>query len=259
MYATNYFERGILSTMKGITLTAPSKIYIGLFLSNPGETGSAGSEVDYSGYSRQEVIFTEPAKMLNGIGIKNIEDIQFATSSKEVGTATFIGLSDSKIGGNMLAYGKVTEDLPISAGEAPMLLSGEITYYLTGDLSIDYKTKVLNVLRGKNIQGFTPCMSLFSGDPENGGAELTGENYERIELNFGVPKVTEAGQTEIKLAETARFPRPTTTWGNWAYTAIFDKFENGNPVWIQAKNPSKPIKKSYTPIINEGELIASIN
>lgn len=259
MYATNYFERGILTTMKGVTLTAPSKIYIGLYLSNPGETGAAGNEVDYNGYTRQEIGFTEPAKMFNGIGIKNIEDIQFPTSNKEVGTATYIGLSDSKIGGNMLAYGKVTEDLPISAGEAPMLLAGEVMYYLTGDLSNSYKSKVLNVLRGKNIQGFNPHMTLFNGDPENGGAELTGENYERVALNFGVPKVTETGQTEIKLAETARFPRPTTTWGNWAYSAIYDASENGEPVWTQEKTPSKPIKKSYTPIINEGDLIASIN
>ena len=43
MYATNYFETGILNVMKGITLTAPSQLFIGLFISNPTETGTAGT------------------------------------------------------------------------------------------------------------------------------------------------------------------------------------------------------------------------
>lgn len=259
MYATNYFEKNFLNTMKNITFAAPSKVYIGLYLSSPGESGNEGVEVNYSGYARQEITFTEPAKMLGGVGIKNSEDIQFNTADKEVGTATYIGISDSKIGGNMLVYGKITEDLSISTGEAPMLLAGEVIYYATNDLSNAYKTKLLNVLRGKNIQGFLPHMALFSGDPENGGAELNGANYERIELKFSVPKVTETGQTEIKLSETAKFPRPSTSWGNWAYSAIYDAKSSGEPVWVQEKTPNKPIKKSYTPIINEGDLIATIN
>jgi hypothetical protein len=47
MYATNYFETKILNIFSGTPCVAPSGLYVGLFLSNPTETGVAGTEVSY--------------------------------------------------------------------------------------------------------------------------------------------------------------------------------------------------------------------
>ena len=71
MYATDYFETMMLNTLRGTNATAPTKVYMGLFLSNPGETGAGGTEVSYSGYQRQEVSFSSPAVMSGGIGLQN--------------------------------------------------------------------------------------------------------------------------------------------------------------------------------------------
>ena len=44
MYATNYLERSFLNILKNITFTAPEEVYIGLYLTNPGEEGM-GTEI----------------------------------------------------------------------------------------------------------------------------------------------------------------------------------------------------------------------
>ena len=40
-------------------------------------------------------------------------------------------------------------------------LAGDVLFYLTGNLSKAWKTKVLNILRGNSIQGITPYFSLW--------------------------------------------------------------------------------------------------
>ena len=78
MYMTNYMETEVLNLFRGISITAPQKVYMALFLSNPGESGT-GTEANYTGYSRVEVSFSTPAVMSGGIGIQNAEDIKFAS------------------------------------------------------------------------------------------------------------------------------------------------------------------------------------
>lgn len=259
MYATNYLEEAVLNTMKGITYTAPATIYAGLYINNPGESGREGVELSYTGYERMPITYTEPTTESGGIGIKNDSQITFATSEVDAGTASYIGISDSKVGGNMLIYGKLTDDLEIRAGEAPVLLQGEVVHYMTGNLSKAYKVKLLNILRKQNIAGFTPHMALFNGDPESGGAELSGDNYARVALTFSAPEEAAGGQMSIQNSIAATFNRPTSAWGNWAYSAIYDAATNGQPVWTISKNPVKEIKKGYMPTIAEGDIKVGIN
>ena len=61
MYACDYLEKGVLNTLLGVTFPAPSKCYLALYLSDPGESGTAGTEVSYPGYQRMEVQFSPPA------------------------------------------------------------------------------------------------------------------------------------------------------------------------------------------------------
>ena len=60
MYATHYFERKVLGVFSGTAFTSPSKLYVGLYLSNPTDTGIAGTEVNYLEYARQEVTLCSP-------------------------------------------------------------------------------------------------------------------------------------------------------------------------------------------------------
>ena len=259
MYATNYFETAILNVMKGITLTAPSQVFIGLYINNPTETGAAGVELSYSGYSRMPISFTAPAAESGGIGIKNDTQITFPTSNINAGTVTYIGIHDSKVAGNMLAYGKLTGELVINENEAPVLLPEEVVYYFNQNLSKSFKTKILNVFRGQNINGVNPHFALFNGNPDEGGAELSGANYARVPLTFSNPREAESGQMESSNTNQVNFNRPTTAWGTWNYSAIYSQASNGEALWVNSKTPGKEIKKGYMPTIAEGAIKVAIN
>lgn len=259
MYATNFFEKAFLNTLRNVDFNAPSKAYIGLYLENPGEEGG-GQEVNYQGYKRQEIIFSEPSEMFGGIGISNTTDITFPMSEEDAGTVTHVAILDSISGGNMFFYGELDEDgLNILAGESPIILEGEASYYLNGNLSNAYKRKLLNIVRGQNIRGFTPYLSLFNGPPENGGAELSGPSYERCKLTFGTPQGLDSGRTEIRQSEDTRFNRPLEHWGIWAYTVIYDNKSNGQPVFYREENIHKPIKKNHMPQVLQGNLYCTLN
>lgn len=258
MYARNYFEEKILNIMRGVALTSPGTFYISLLLSNPGEA-DAGVEITYAGYERQAVTFTAPAPESGGIGVKNDAEISFPKAEADAGTVTHIGIYDSKVGGNMWLYGKLTDDLVVSAGEMPVILPGEVVYYATGNLSRAYKAKLLNVFRGQSIPGCSPYLSLWTGSPEDGGSELSGANYTRAAVTFAAPAESDSGQMMTSNSAAVNFNRPTTAWGLWSYSAVCDAETAGEPIWLQEKLPAKEIKRGYMPKVETGEVKVAIN
>lgn len=179
MYACDYLETGVLNVLRGVTFAAPATVYLALYLNDPGESGADGTEVSYAGYKRIAIDFSAPADSNGGIGVQNLTDITFPTPVSAAGTITHIGILDSLTAGNMLCRGELVEPLVIGADEPPVFLAGDVLFYLTGNLSKAWKTKVLNILRGQSIQGIAPYFSLWNGSPEAGGSELSGDNYAR--------------------------------------------------------------------------------
>ena len=259
MYATNHFETEILNNMRGVALTAPAKMYIALFLTDPTDTGQAGVEVNYAEYARQEVTFSAPASVTGGIGVQNDAQITFPKASENAGSAAYIGIMDSASGGNMWAYGKLSDPLAILSGTAPVFAPGDLAVSFTGDLTNAYKTKYLNVLCGQTVGGFNLYVSLYNGDPDNGGAELSGTNYARVALAMTAPSESETGQMRSEYSAAAAFNRPSASWGNWTYTALYDSASGGQAVWRQAKVPSWELKTGRMPIIEQGALKLAIN
>jgi hypothetical protein len=247
----------ILNLLRGVSATAPTSVYMGLYLNNPGESG-AGVEVSYSGYTRKAVTFSAPAAMSGGIGIKNSEEVTFTQTPSAVGTVTHIGLHDSSVGGNMLLYAELTEPLSIDANEAPVIVTGEAMWWLTGAMSTAYKTKVLNLLRGINCAGFSPYLALFNGNPEGGGSELSGTGYARVPLTFGAPSEQASGQMQITTSVRASTERATTSWGTWSYTAVFDATSNGQPVFYAERTP-KVMRKGLLAIVDAGSLSLAVH
>lgn len=258
MYATNEMERKFLETMRGVNLPANSSFFIGLFLSNPGEAG-AGVEITYPGYERKPITFTPPAEQSGGIGIKNDKKIDFPESDADAGTVTHIGIFDSRVGGTMLLYGQLTEELPVQAKQTPVLLEGEVIYYMLGNLTNAYKTKFLNYFRGQPISGFTTHCSLFNGDPEDGGGELSGDNYARVPIAFDAPTESASGQMEMASTGDIAFNRPTSAWGTWTYTVFYDALTSGNPAWKQKLPEEQPLMRGYMPWIKASEIKVAIN
>jgi len=259
MYACDYLEKGFLNVLRGNTFTAPSKCYLGLYINDPGESGTAGTEVSYSGYTRMEITFSEPAASNGGIGIQNLTDIKFPVPETAAGTATYIGILDSLSGGNMLARNELTEPLVIGANQPPVLMAGDVMLYLAGNLSTAYKSKLLNLFRGQPISGVTPHMSLWNGNPENAGAELSGDNYARVPITLAAPAEQESGQLLITNAAVVTFNRPSTAWGTCDWTAVYSAASSGQPVYIQQLTEPMTVKRGYMPTYDIGKLQLGIN
>lgn len=259
MYACDYLETGFLNVLRGVTFTAPAKTYLALFLNDPSETGAAGTEISYPGYTRMEIDWSEPAATSGGIGIQNLSDITFAAPADAAGTVTHIGIMDSLVGGNMLARGELSESLIIGANEPPVFLAGDVLYYLTGNMSTAYKTRLLNFFRGTSIVGITPYFSLWNGSPESAGSELAGDNYERVKLTFAAPAEQTSGQLLMANAQAASFNRPSTAWGTWSYSAIYSAPSGGEPIYLQPLTADIIIKKGYMPTIEAGAVKVGLN
>lgn len=259
MYACDYLETGFLNVLRGITFTAPAKCFLALFLNDPGDTGTAGTEISYPGYARMEIDFSEPAASNGGIGIQNLSDITFAAPADSAGTVTHIGIMDSLVGGNMLARGELTESLVIGANEPPVFLAGDVLFYLTGNMSTAYKTRLLNFFRNTSIVGITPYFSLWAGSPEAAGSELAGDNYERVKLTFSAPTEQASGQLLMSNAVAVSFNRPSTPWGTWNYSAIYSAPTGGEPIYLQQLTEEILIKKGYMPTIDVGALKVGLN
>lgn len=167
MFATNYFEKLILNTMRGQTAAAPSALYLALYLNSPGESGTEGTEVSYAGYARQHVAFSNPAPMNGGIGVMNLSDVTFPVTPIPIGAVTHIGVLDSQTGGNMLLYGEFTQSVAVDANEAPVIVAGEAQWWMTGAMSVAYRTRVLNLLQGQGA-----AAPIAPGGGERGASSL---------------------------------------------------------------------------------------
>ena len=95
--------------------------------------------------------------------------------------------------------------------------------------------------------------------PEDGGAELSGSNYQRGPLTFGAPSEQASGQIIARNSAAAAFPRPSTPWGTWTYSAIHTAASSGEPVYIKALTEAVEIKRGYMPTIAEGAVEVGLN
>jgi len=230
MYATDYFETMILNTLRGTNAAAPASMFVGLYLSNPGETGMAGTEVTYSGYQRQAITFSNPAPISGNIGIQNDTEIKFAMTATALQPITHIGISDSVSGGNMLLYGQYDEPLQIPANGSPVIRVGDAQWWCVGSFSNMFKTSVFNILRGTSLPGFQSFCALYNGSPESGGIEISGTGYARMLITFSAPAQQVSGQAQISNSIDIEFPKALTNWGTFTHMAVFNASSSGQPV-----------------------------
>lgn len=258
MLATDFFETSILNLARGISITAPQTMYLALFLNNPSDAGG-GTEVDYTGYARMPITFSVPAPVTQGIGIENADTITFAKATQDVGDVTHVGVLDSATGGNMYVYNALSEPLKVQTNIAPVVRAGSLKWYSTGKMSNAYKTKELNILRGIDCAGFTPYLALYNGSPESGGAEFSGNAYERMAVEFSAPGETSSGASIISNATEIMSATATGTWGNLTHVAIYDAASNGTPFFIDTANPATQMTKDKAVRYDTGALKISLN
>jgi hypothetical protein len=117
---SNFLENKVLGHVFGATpYTAPATLYVGLFTSNPGETGS-GTEVSGGSYARQTIAFT-----VTGAQASNTAAVEFPTATASWGTITYAAIYDALSGGNLLAYGALTTSKTIDNGDVFRIPAGD--------------------------------------------------------------------------------------------------------------------------------------
>lgn len=120
MSFSNYLENKVLLHVFGATAyTAPSTLYVALFTSDPGETGS-GTEVSGGSYARQTIAFT-----VTGNQASNTAAVEFPTATASWGTVTYAAVYDAVSGGNLMAYGALTTSKTIASGDVLRIPAGD--------------------------------------------------------------------------------------------------------------------------------------
>lgn len=121
MSLSNEFETRILQwALTNGSPTRPTAWYIGLYTSDPGETG-AGTEVSGNGYTREAVTFT-----VSGNTASNNADIEFPAATGSWGTVTHLAVLDASTVGSIIAYGALTASKAIGTGDILRIASGEL-------------------------------------------------------------------------------------------------------------------------------------
>lgn len=111
------------------TPTGTATLYLALFATNPGADGS-GTEVSYSGYSRQVVVFgNNPAISGNLAEIKNTNSIEFATVPSTSGSVAYAAIYTAVSGGILLYYGSLGATYSLNEGVQPTVPIGNLTVY----------------------------------------------------------------------------------------------------------------------------------
>jgi hypothetical protein len=123
MSLTNAFETSTLKYLLTTdSVTRPTTWYVGLFTSDPTDTGVAGTEVSGSGYARTAATFS-----VTGNTASNTAGIEFpAASGGAWGTVGWIGIMDASSGGNMIIHAALTTAKAIADGDVFRIPTGDL-------------------------------------------------------------------------------------------------------------------------------------
>jgi len=127
MSLTNAYETHLLQYLLTTdSVTRPTAWYVGLFTSDPTDTGSAGTEVSGNGYARTSVTFT-----VTDDTASNSAAVEFpAATGGDWGTVSHIGIMDAASAGNMLVSSALTTSKSITDGDVFRIPTGELDVIL---------------------------------------------------------------------------------------------------------------------------------
>ena len=122
MSLTNTFETTTLTWLfTADSATRPTSWYIGLFTSDPTDTGAAGTEVSGGSYARTSASFT-----ISGSEATNSASIEFPEATGSWGTITHIGVMDASSGGNMIVHSALSTSKTIASGDVFRINAGDL-------------------------------------------------------------------------------------------------------------------------------------
>ncbi len=124
---SNYLENALINgTLRNITYTAPTTVYVGLYLTDPTDANT-GTEVSGGSYSRTAVTFGAPS---NGAALNNAA-VEFPQCTVDWGTVTHIGILDAVSTGNLLYHTPLDVSKTISTGDIFKIAVGSLSVTLS--------------------------------------------------------------------------------------------------------------------------------
>jgi len=122
MSLTNTYENTVLDWLLTTdSATRPTSWYVGLFTSDPTETGAAGTEVSGGSYARTAVTFS-----ITDNAATNSAAIEFPEATGSWGTITHIGVHDASTGGAMIVHAPLTSSKAIASGDVFRINAGDL-------------------------------------------------------------------------------------------------------------------------------------
>lgn len=113
-----------------VSITFPTTVYVGLFLTNPTASGS-GTEVNGAGYARAQATFGSPTQSGTSMVATNSSAVTFPQAQGSWSTPQYFAVYDALTGGNMLFYGSLPTAYAISSGMTPQFAAGALTVSAT--------------------------------------------------------------------------------------------------------------------------------
>ena len=129
MAMSNYLEDLVLNgILRGQNFPTAENVYAGLFLTDPGEDGTTGTEVTGNGYARQATTFAAPVQTDGMATCTNDAEIDFGIATGTWGNITHVALFDASTGGNMLYH--------MALASPKLIEDGDNLRFFVGNLSV---------------------------------------------------------------------------------------------------------------------------
>jgi hypothetical protein len=130
MNASDYIERAVLNQFfRSQTQPTPSAVFVALYISNPTDADT-GTEVSGGGYARRQVTFGEVAQISGKGQISNSTKIEFPVATSAWGSVAYFGIRDATNGGNLLAWGPLSQTKDVQSGDQIVIQFGDLSVTL---------------------------------------------------------------------------------------------------------------------------------
>ena len=124
---SNYLENALINgTLRGTTYTAPTTVYVGLYLTDPTDANT-GTEVSGGSYARKSVTFGAPS---NGAST-NSAAVEFDQATANWGTVGWIGILDALTSGNLLYHTPLDVSKTIDLNDIFKINTGNLSVTLS--------------------------------------------------------------------------------------------------------------------------------
>ncbi|BDA74376.1 hypothetical protein CAL7716_085420 [Calothrix sp. PCC 7716] len=252
---TDYCEAQLLNHLfGGMPYNFPTVLYFGYMVGVPGETGP-GAEPNFGSYERVQVnnntvnfpITTTQSKT-------NATEITFEEATANHGLVQALGIWDSPVAGNLLAYFPLANPINISASDAMKIPAASLTFgFQAGGLSNYVKNAFLNALFGGVPFNLIPIIyvgySTTAPTDAAPGTEPAVGGYSRVQVANSA-QMFPASSTGVKLnALDINFPEATASQGTATHIQFFDSLSGGNYLGRYPLAPVQAISQFTIPVL----------